>query len=163
MSRVAGCIRRWFARPKSVTHPCTNRARRRVTSFIRPTTLPLRHVLYIDRCNKNTSVKAACLWLTFANISRVIVRVLYLLRRSSTTFKRKHKSIKHNHKSDTSCTCAIQIIFSLSSLRQHYEVINVYRKMQLQLECGPMPNVMVALPNIGGALCSTPQSLADAN
>jgi len=32
-----------------------------------------------------------------------------------------------------------------------------------QLECGPMPNVMVALPNIGGALCSTPQSLADAH
>jgi len=29
------------------------------------------------------------------------------------------------------------------------------------LECGPMPNLMVALPNIGGALCSTPQSLAD--
>jgi len=25
-----------------------------------------------------------------------------------------------------------------------------------------MPNVMVALPNVGGALCSTPQSLADA-
>jgi len=24
-----------------------------------------------------------------------------------------------------------------------------------------MPNVMVAMPNIGGALCSTPQSLAD--
>ena len=33
----------------------------------------------------------------------------------------------------------------------------------LQLECGPMPNVMVALLNIGGALCSTPQSLADAH
>ena len=31
-----------------------------------------------------------------------------------------------------------------------------------ELECGLMPNVMVALPNIGGALCSTPQSLADA-
>ena len=26
-----------------------------------------------------------------------------------------------------------------------------------------MPNVMVALPNIGGALCSTPQSSADAH
>jgi len=26
-----------------------------------------------------------------------------------------------------------------------------------------MPNVMVALPNIGGALCSKPQSLADAH
>ena len=32
-----------------------------------------------------------------------------------------------------------------------------------ELEYGPMPNVMVALPNIGGALCSTPQSLADAH
>jgi len=29
-----------------------------------------------------------------------------------------------------------------------------------RLECGPMPNLMVALPNIGGALCSTPQTLA---
>jgi len=32
-----------------------------------------------------------------------------------------------------------------------------------QLECGPMPNVMVALPNIDGAVCSTPQTLADAH
>jgi len=32
-----------------------------------------------------------------------------------------------------------------------------------ELECGPMPNVMVALPNIGGALCSTPQSFANAH
>jgi len=31
-----------------------------------------------------------------------------------------------------------------------------------KLECGPMPNVIVALPNIGGALCSTPQNFADA-
>jgi len=36
-----------------------------------------------------------------------------------------------------------------------------YAKKMKKLECGPMPNVMVALPNIGGALCSTPQSLAD--
>jgi len=32
-----------------------------------------------------------------------------------------------------------------------------------KLECGPMPNVMVALPNIGGALCSIPKSLTDAH
>ena len=32
----------------------------------------------------------------------------------------------------------------------------------MKLECGPMPNVMAALSNIGGALCSTPQSFADA-
>jgi len=31
------------------------------------------------------------------------------------------------------------------------------------VECGPMPNVMVALPNIGGVVCSTPQTLPDAH
>ena len=36
---------------------------------------------------------------------------------------------------------------------------NIY----IKLECGPMSSVMVALPNIGGAFCSTPQSLADAH
>ena len=30
-----------------------------------------------------------------------------------------------------------------------------------KLECGLMPNVMAALQNIGGALCSTPQRLDD--
>jgi len=34
---------------------------------------------------------------------------------------------------------------------------------EAQLECGPMPNVMAALTNIGGALCSTSQSFADAH
>ena len=37
------------------------------------------------------------------------------------------------------------------------------RRKKIELECGPMPNVMVALPNIGGTLRSTPQSLADAH
>jgi len=36
-------------------------------------------------------------------------------------------------------------------------------KKERTKKCGPMPNVMVALPNIGGALCSTPQSVADAH
>jgi len=39
----------------------------------------------------------------------------------------------------------------------------IRRGKKMELECGPMPNVMVALPNIGGAICSTPQSLADAH
>jgi len=30
-----------------------------------------------------------------------------------------------------------------------------YKQKLKQLECGAMPNVMAALPNIGGALCST--------
>jgi len=33
--------------------------------------------------------------------------------------------------------------------------------LKVKLECGPMPNVMAALPNTGGVLCPTPQSLAD--
>jgi len=41
-------------------------------------------------------------------------------------------------------------------LQKYFEVL------MMKLECGPMPNVMVALSNIGGALCSTPQSFADA-
>ena len=28
-------------------------------------------------------------------------------------------------------------------------------KRQKELECGPMPKVMAALPNIGGALCES--------
>jgi len=34
---------------------------------------------------------------------------------------------------------------------------------QKQTRMWAMPNLMAALPNIGGALCSTPQSLADAH
>ena len=39
------------------------------------------------------------------------------------------------------------------------------RSVSMNPKFGPMPNVMVALPNrpIGGALCSTPQILSDAH
>jgi len=37
------------------------------------------------------------------------------------------------------------------------------KRKKIKLECGPVANVMAALPNIGGALCSTPQSLTDAH
>jgi len=37
------------------------------------------------------------------------------------------------------------------------------KRKKKELECGPMHNVMVALPNIGGAVYSTPPSLADAH
>ena len=54
-------------------------------------------------------------------------------------------------KADWAAKKAIKPTVSIS-LSKHYKP-----------ECGPMPNVLVALPNIGGALCSTPQSLADAH
>jgi len=38
----------------------------------------------------------------------------------------------------------------------------IRRGKKIKLECGPMLNVMAALPNICGALCSTPQNLANA-
>ena len=49
-----------------------------------------------------------------------------------------------------------------------FTVLKVYftnytDQKELQLECGPVPNVMAALPNIGSALCLMPQSLADAH
>jgi len=47
--------------------------------------------------------------------------------------------------------------------RDAYDLMVRCSQKQCKLECGPMPNVMVALPNIGGALCSTPQSLVDAD
>ena len=37
------------------------------------------------------------------------------------------------------------------------------RRKKNKVECGPMPNVMAALPNLGGTLGSTPQSLAHAH
>ena len=48
---------------------------------------------------------------------------------------------------------------NLTNQRRHQHTANKANKP----ECGPMPNVMAAMPNIGGALCSTPQSLADAH
>ena len=43
------------------------------------------------------------------------------------------------------------------------EIKRAKKKEEERLECGPMPNVMAALSNIGGALCLTPHSLADAH
>jgi len=42
-------------------------------------------------------------------------------------------------------------------------VRTVLQTVAEKVECGPIPNVMAALLNIGGALCSTSQSLADAH
>ena len=51
---------------------------------------------------------------------------------------------------------------SMADIQSPTAEIRRGNKKEEELECGPMPNLMVALPNIGGALCSTPQSLANA-
>jgi len=50
-----------------------------------------------------------------------------------------------------------------SMLDIHSPTADITPGKEEELECGPMPNLMAALSNIGGALCSTPQSLADAH
>jgi len=57
--------------------------------------------------------------------------------------------------SHTMCGSMVDIQSATAVIRRGKEIE--------ELECGPMPNLMVALPNIGGALCSAPQSLADAH
>jgi len=52
---------------------------------------------------------------------------------------------------------------SSTDQNQHGLIEPIHGMNKFKLECGPMPNVMVALSNIGGALCSRPQSLADAH
>jgi len=45
---------------------------------------------------------------------------------------------------------------SVDDIWEKFKLIMYDGIKQIKLECGPMPNLMVALPNIGGALCSTP-------
>jgi len=55
LTQLAGCIPRWHTRPKTVTHPSTNRARRWLTSFMRRTPLTQICVLFSNyQENHNT-------------------------------------------------------------------------------------------------------------
>jgi len=49
----------------------------------------------------------------------------------------------------------------MSENKRQFETVIVISDKSL--EHGPMPNVMVDPPSIGGGLCSMPQSLADAH
>ena len=61
------------------------------------------------------------------------------------------------------CGIMVDIQSLTAEIRRGNKKEEERKKQDEILECGPMPNLMVALPNIGGALCSTPQSLADAH
>ena len=66
--------------------------------------------------------------------------------------REQHTSDLHSHYGHAMCRSMVDIQSVAAEIR---------RGKKIEIECGPMPNVMVALRNIGGALCSTPQSLAD--
>jgi len=61
---------------------------------------------------------------------------------------------------NTICVASVSLLLTRDGIQCGLNNTSIIEK---KLECGPMPNLMVALPNIGGALCSTPQSLADAH
>jgi len=62
---VPGSAPRWFTRPKTVTHPGTNRAWRRVTTLIKSNVLPL----YQNRQSKAlTTAQARKLWICWSRL-----------------------------------------------------------------------------------------------
>ena len=75
-------------------------------------------------------------------------KLLFIILRNTFHNITQHTITFHKHSEFTIIHTAKQLISAAS-----------YYK----LKCGPMPDVMVALPSIGGTLCSTPQSLADAH
>jgi len=63
--------------------------------------------------------------------------------------------------------CCIQYFYTVKRYPLRFDTIIM--KSKLKLECGPMPNLMAAQPNTGGALCEScvipflvPRRLADA-
>jgi len=82
---------------------------------------------------------------------RRIFWVLHFQRAACSWFQ---TCILNSHSSHTMCASTVDIQSATAEIR---------RGKKKKLECGPMPNLMVALPNVAGALCSTPQSLANAH
>jgi len=60
----------------------------------------------------------------------------------------------------SSLTVQILLFFLLTIKAYTTAAVDLFTN---KLEYGPMPNVMAALPNVSIALCSTPQSFADAH
>ena len=60
--------------------------------------------------------------------------------------------------------CTIENDLTIKKEKTNTQISGMYScKADSNQKFGPMRNVMVALPNICGALCSTQQSLADAH
>jgi len=89
-------------------------------------------------------------------------------------FNNQENSFNYNKKRWHQCFRKLSLSYSWVRLNPQttqntpaHDIKNCFSFLLMQsdneLECGPMPNLMAALPNIGGALCSTPQSLADAH
>ena len=72
--------------------------------------------------------------------------VLYFRRAACSTYQ---TCILNSHLGHTVCRSMVDIHSATAEVRQRKKE----EERRIKLECGPMPNVMAALPNIGGALC----------
>jgi len=102
------------------------------------------------------------------NVTICYFFVIYLLEKQSQVIVQNQFLLLCCNRDITLKINSVTVDSLINSCRErHREIVSQDRQKdvvkQIQLECGPMPNLMVALPNIGGALCSTTQSLADAH
>jgi len=81
---------------------------------------------------------------------------------SHSIFKKinSYKKCEVNFEIKAACFCNM---WTGKQLTTKCTVLKKMLQIKTELECEQMPNMMADLPNIGGALCSTPQSLADAH
>ena len=129
-------------------------------------------------CNNASGCRLKCVCLTlevncmrtmllqYAHCTQVTTQTITSSQRLHKWSRTNEQILKHNKKV---LYCAVTILSIRNQLTTPTVIeLNFTQKSdltpkQFKLECGPMPNLMVALPNTGGALCSTPQSLADAH
>ena len=74
---VASYIQTWFTRPKAVTHPSTNLARRTATLLMRPTSLSIAYALPVNTARiylYGPCVRRTGAWLTPVHMGRVDVK-----------------------------------------------------------------------------------------
>jgi len=140
----------------------------------------------IDNRKKNSNISPTCLhnmvdfgplaadicwrvWGTPANFNgfRVLAALLHGTLVVSVSQTAALNRGRHLYSAGRPSRWALAHISSLNYYASAYnkgrQLSHYKTKINQILECGPMPNVMVALPNTGGTLCSTPQSLADAH
>jgi len=83
LTRVAGYIPRWFTCPQTVTHPGTNRVRRRVTSLTGTNALPLSQTATVN-CTLKNYVLFLVVSYVYVIITVMIQAWLVRKRRNST-------------------------------------------------------------------------------
>jgi len=92
-----------------------------------------------------------------------IIKVGKASKPNLSSFSAPDKSFRKFRFESFQQSVALVLTTKLTTAKTLHTNIKKLILTQTKLECGPMPNVMDALPNIGGALCSTPQTFANAH